>query len=118
MRTSATINLATLMLFALWSYAGITSAIVLSKLYANSMMVFLNDRIPSGHDFGGQAISLEIMTGGLGSFRFTTVPGPTDMAAQEQQVASEGSDNVGSSMPAVEDPSPNIAVLHDEANWY
>ena len=68
------------------------------------MMVFLNDRIPSGHDCGGQAISLETMTGALDSFRFATVPGPTDTVAQEQQ-ASEGSDNAGSSMPAVEGPS-------------
>ena len=68
----------------------------LSKLYANSMMVFLNDRIMSGRDdCGGQ----ETVTGALGSFRFTTVSGPTDTVAQEQL----GSDKAGSSMLAVED---------------
>ena len=56
---------------------------VLSKLYANSMMVFLNDRILGGHDSDGQAISLETMTGAFGSMRFGTLPGPADVV-QEQ----------------------------------
>ena len=68
------------------------------------MMVFLNDRVMSGHDCGGQVISLETMTGALGSFRFATIPGPTDTVAQEQ-LDSEDSDNAGSGIPAVEDPS-------------
>ena len=104
MARSAAINLVTLILFAMRSPGAYAPIICLSKLYANSMMVFLNDRVMSGHDCGGQAISLETMTGALGSFRFATVPGPTDTVAQEQLV-SEGSDNTGSSMLAVEDSS-------------
>ena len=60
-------------------------SIVLPKLYANSMMVFLNDRILYGNDGDGQAISLEIMTGALGSMNVGTLPGPAD-AVQEQQI--------------------------------
>ena len=86
------------------SPAAYALTIGLSKLYANSMMVFLNDRVMSGRDCGGQAISLETMTGALGSFRFATTPGPTDTVAQEQ-LASDGSHNTGSNMPAVEDLS-------------
>ena len=68
------------------------------------MMVFLNDRVMSGRDCGGQAISLETVAGALSSFRFATVPGPMDTAAQEQ-LASEGFDHAGSIALAVEDPS-------------
>jgi hypothetical protein len=87
----------------MWSDTAYAPVICLSKLYANSMMVFLNDRVMSGHDCGSQATSLETVTGALGSFRFATVPGPTDTVAQEQ-LASEGSDNAGISTPAIEDP--------------
>jgi hypothetical protein len=50
----------------------------MSKLYANSMMVFLNDRVMSGHDGGSQSTSSETATGALDSLRFATVPGPMD----------------------------------------
>ena len=52
-------------------------AIVLSKLYANSMMVFLNDRMPSGHGREDR------VTGAISSIRFATIPEPAD-ALQEQ----------------------------------
>ena len=100
-------NLITLISFALGSRARYTLIIFMSKLYANSMMVFLNDRVMSGHACGGQATSLETATGALGSLRFAAVPGPTDTVVREQ-LAPEGSDNAGSSMPAAEDPL-NIA---------
>ena len=50
----------------------------MSKLYANSMMVFLNDRVMSGHDGGSQSTSSETVTGALDSLRFATGPGPMD----------------------------------------
>ena len=50
-------------------------AIVLSKLYANSMMVFLNDRIPSSHGHDGHAMS---NVGTLGLHHFRTVAGSAD----------------------------------------
>jgi hypothetical protein len=55
---SAAINLLTVILFALRSPAIYGPPIILSKLYANSMMVFLNNRILGAHDCGGQAIPL------------------------------------------------------------
>ena len=54
-------------------------------------MVFLNDRILYDHDGDGQAISLETMTGALGSMPFATFPGPA-VTAQEQ-LAWEGCDD-------------------------
>jgi len=57
---TAAINLLTVILFALRSPAIYGPPIILSKLYANSMMVFLNNRILGAHDCGGQAIPLAI----------------------------------------------------------
>ncbi|KAF8672507.1 hypothetical protein AX14_005568 [Amanita brunnescens Koide BX004] len=75
---TAAINLLTVTLFLHTSTLG--PAIVLSKLYANSMMVFLNDRIPSSHGHDGHAMSNAVT---LGSLHFRTVAGSVD-TAQEQ----------------------------------
>ena len=72
-------------------------AIVLSKIYANSMMVFLNDRIPYGHDGSGQAISLEMMTGSLHPHHLATLPGPADAA--QGQLALEGCNSARDNTP-------------------
>ncbi len=69
-------------------------AIILSKLYANSMMVFLNDRAPHRRSRDGHVAS-DVVTVPLGSLRFETATGPAD-AAQEQS-SSEGCGDVGSS---------------------
>ena len=76
---SAAINLITIILFALKSPAVSGTVIVVSKLYANSMMVFLNDRIPSGHGGDGQAVS-EVVTEAVDSIHFATAPGPAEQA--------------------------------------
>ena len=92
---SAVINLITLILFALNSPAAWGPEIVLSMLYANSMMVFLNNRILSGlHGSGDQEESLEMVTEPFGSVRFTTASGPADAA---QELALDGHDNTRSS---------------------
>ncbi|KAF8721591.1 hypothetical protein AX14_010272 [Amanita brunnescens Koide BX004] len=88
---TAAINLVTVILASLGSRAVYGPAIVLSKLYANSMMVFLNDRIPSYHGRDGQ-IASEMVTGALGSIHFATAPGPAD-TAQEQLALDEGCNN-------------------------
>jgi hypothetical protein len=86
---SAAVNLVTVVIFA-WGLAYgdfaivYGPAIVLSKLYANSMMVFLNDRTPSGHH--GRDNHTTVI---LDSLRFATVAGPTDSA---QELALEGCD--------------------------
>lgn len=69
--------------------------IVLSKLYANSMLVFLNDRIPSGHGRDDHAPS-EMMTGALGSMGFATLTGRADTA--REQLALEGCNGARGSM--------------------
>ena len=51
-------------------------AIVLSKLYANSIMVLFNDRIPSGHGRDGHTMSGTVTTV-LDSHHFATVAGRT-----------------------------------------
>lgn len=61
--------------------------IVLSKLYANSMMVFLNDRILYDHGRGDHTAS-EMVTGALGSMRFATLSGPAN--AVQERLALEG----------------------------
>ena len=66
-------------------------AIVLSKLYANSMMVFLNDRVLYGHDRDDRVVS-EMVAGTLGSIRFASAAGPVD-TAQVQLDLDEGDDN-------------------------
>ena len=53
---SAAINLLTVISFAMRSPAIYGPPIILSKLYANSTMVFFNNRILGAHDCGGQAI--------------------------------------------------------------
>jgi hypothetical protein len=72
---SAAINLITVILLLKRGMAALGPAIVLSKLYANSMMVFLNDRIPSSRDHDGHATS-NVAT--LGSHHFRTVTGSAD----------------------------------------
>jgi len=89
---SAIISLITVILFAAQMLnATYGPATVLSNLYANSMMVLLNDRAPAfrGHD--GHVIS-DVVTVPL---HFETATGPAD-AAQEQP-SLEGRDDVGSS---------------------
>ena len=75
---SAAINLLTVILFRLpmrgTLSAGYGLAIVLSKLYANSMMVFLNDRIPSSHH---DVHAMSNVTS-LGPHHFRTVAGSAD----------------------------------------
>ena len=68
-------------------------AIVLSKLYANSMMVFLNDRVMYGHDRDDHVVS-EMVAGTLGSIRFATVAGPVDTA--QELALDEGGDSASS----------------------
>ena len=63
--------------------------------YANSTMVFLNNRILPGHGCGGQAISLETMNGSLSSV-LAVAPGLAD--ATQEQLDLEGRVNAGSSM--------------------
>ena len=65
-------------------------AILLSKLYANSMMVFLNNRPPARRGRDGHVIS-DVVTVPLGSLHFETATGLAD-AAQEQP-SSEGRDD-------------------------
>ena len=99
----AIINLATVILFVLESYAALGPSIVLSQLYANSMMVFLNDRIPSSH-YRDDHVTSEMVTGVLGSMRFATVPGRAD--AVEEQLALEGCNGVRGHMSGqTADPS-------------
>ena len=80
--TLAVINLVTVILFTLGSPTAWGPVIVLSKLYANSMMVFLNDRIPSGHGRDDRAT--------FGSMHFATLPGLAD-TAQERLNDARGS---------------------------
>ena len=93
--TSAATNLVALILSALKYRAVYGPAIVLSKLYANSMMVFLNDRILYSRGRDDQAMVTDIA---MGSIRFATAPlGPAD-TAQEQLTVDEGCDNARSSI--------------------
>ena len=64
-------------------------AIVLSKLYANSMMVFLNDRIPSSHGQDGHTMSNVVS---LGSLHFRTVAGSVDTAPEQPEQPGGGDD--------------------------
>ena len=92
----AIINLVAVILFALGSEAAWGLAIVLSKLYANSMMVFLNDRIPSSHGRDDYTIS-EMATGARGSMHFATLRGPAD--AVQEQLVSDGCNDARGSKP-------------------
>ncbi|KAF8701704.1 hypothetical protein AX14_000333, partial [Amanita brunnescens Koide BX004] len=99
---TAAINLLTVVVFFMTGTADPGPAIVLSKLYANSMMVFLNDRIPSSrHD--GHAMSNTVS---LGSLHFRTVAGSVDIA-QEQPAEKGGCDDIrgtsGETVTAVKD---------------
>jgi hypothetical protein len=102
--TSSAVNLVAVILFALRSPIAYAPAVFLSKLYANSMMVFLNDRIPSGPDCDGRAVSLKIVARPLDSVRFAKAPAPEDTA---QELALESSDNASSTsgQTTVENPS-------------
>lgn len=94
MGQSAIINLITVIFAVLVPNAIYGPAILLSKLYANSMMVFLNDRAPARRDRDGHVTS-DVVTVPLVSLRFETATGPED-AAQEHS-SSEGYGDVASS---------------------
>ena len=96
--TSAATNLVALILSALKYRAVYGPAIVLSKLYANSMMVFLNDRILYSRGRDDQAMVTDIAMGPLGSIRFATAPLGQADTAQEQLTVDEGCDNARSSI--------------------
>ncbi|KAF8350400.1 hypothetical protein F5887DRAFT_1208489 [Amanita rubescens] len=91
---SAIVNLITV-IFIVWVLDTIYGpAIVLSKLYANSMMVFLNDRAPAFRGLDSNA-TLDVVTVPFGPLHFETATGPAD--ANQEQPSSEGRDDVGSS---------------------
>jgi hypothetical protein len=69
-------------------------AIVLSKLYANSMMVFVNDRIPSGHSRDSRSMSAVV----LDSLHFAPVAGESEDTALEQPAWEGGYDDERSRM--------------------
>ena len=87
---SAAVNHTCVYLFAQGSPVAYGPSIVLSKVYANSMMVFLNDRIPRH-----RRTMPEPVNGTLGSIHFATELGPADTA---QVTSSGGSDSTRSSM--------------------
>ena len=95
-RSLAVIKLVTVILFAVGSDTAWGPAVVLSKLYANSMMVFLNDRIPSGHGHDDHTTS-EAVTGALDSMRFARLSGRADTA--QEQLALEDCNDARGSMP-------------------
>ena len=74
---SVAMNLLTVILCALSPLMALGPAIVLSKLYANSMMVFVNDRIPSGRD--GRTMSAVVVD----SLHFAPVAGSEDTAMEQ-----------------------------------
>ena len=86
---SAAINLLTVAVFLMTGSADPGPAIVLSKLYANSMMVFLNDRIPSSHGQDGHTMSNVVS---LGSLHFRTVAGSVDTAPEQPEQPGGGDD--------------------------
>ena len=90
-----------MILFALGSPTVLGPAIVLSKLYANSMMVFLNDRIPYGHGCNDQ----KVVTGLPGSIRFVSAPKPADAVPKQLSLESCGNASSASGRTAVEDSS-------------
>lgn len=108
MGTSAAINLVTLILIARKSANVCGPGIVLSKLYANSTMVLLNDRRLSG-DCGGQQMSLEtITTGEPGSLHVASrVPGFAHTLAQGQ-LDLEGRGDAKASISTAEDASVRV----------
>lgn len=101
----AAINLVTVVVSA-WGLAhgdfaiAYGPAIVLSKLYANSMMVFLNDRTPSARGRGSHATVV------LDSLHFATVAGPTDTALELalEGYDTDGAESTRSARTAVEVP--------------
>jgi hypothetical protein len=112
MGQSVAINLLTVLLLVLKGNAALGPAIVLSKLYANSMMVFVNDRIPSSHGRHGHALS-NTVTVPLTSLHFATVVG--EEATTQGQPAQEGDcDDENSSMSRRMISPTNAVVLHEE----
>ena len=97
-----TINLLTVILCALLSGLALGPAIALSKLYANSMMVFVNDRIPSGHGRDGRTMTGTV----IGSLHFAA-PAGSGYTAQERSTWEGGCDDEMSSTSGqiVEDSS-------------
>ena len=108
---SVAINLLTVLLCILTGPAALGPAIVLSKLYANSMMVLVNDRIPSGHGRDGRTMS-GTGTVALGSLHFANVDGSED-TVQEQPAWEGGCDDERSSTlgQMVEDSSDRPTQL-------
>ena len=97
---SAVINHTSVILFAQGSPIAYGPSIVLSKVYANSMMVFLNDRILSERKRASQTAN-----GPFGSINVATTLGPAETA---QVTSSGGSHSTRSSMSersTIEDPS-------------
>ena len=72
------------MLLVLGSAAAFGPAIILSKLYANSMMVSLNDRITSGH--AHETFDTVIIP------RSFTIGKPTDTPREEERPGDASSD--------------------------
>ncbi|KAF8734719.1 hypothetical protein AX14_003056 [Amanita brunnescens Koide BX004] len=106
------INLLTVLLLVLKGNAALGPAIVLSKLYANSMMVFVNDRIPSSHGRHGHALS-NTVTVPLTLLHFATVVG--EEATTQEQPAQEGDCDDENSSTSRQMISPtNAVVLHEE----
>ena len=66
------------------------------------MLVFLNDRIPSGHGRDGQAAS-EMTTGPLSSIQFVTAPGPAETAREQLALGDRDNPSSTSGRMAVED---------------
>ncbi|KAF8316029.1 hypothetical protein F5887DRAFT_1228507 [Amanita rubescens] len=95
---SAIVNLITVILFTARILGDASAvygpAIVLSKLYANSMMVFLNDRAPAFRGFDSDA-TLDVVTVPFGPLHFETATGPAD--SNQEQPSLEGRDDIGSS---------------------
>ena len=102
-RVSVAVNFVTVILLGLKSYTVCGPAMVLSKLYANSVMVFLNNRIPPRHacTCNGQA-ALEMENGPPGSFRSAIARAPADSMPPEQ-LALERSRTSASGRTVVED---------------
>ncbi|KAF8350401.1 hypothetical protein F5887DRAFT_1278627 [Amanita rubescens] len=91
---TAIVNLITVIFAAQVLDTTYSPAIVLSKLYANSMMVFLNDRAPAFRGLDSSA-TLDVVTVPFGPLHFETATGPVD--ANQEQPSLEGRDDVGSS---------------------
>ena len=103
---SAVINHTSVILFAQGSPVAYGPSIVLSKVYANSMMVFLNDRILSDRSRDGQTMPERAnVTVPLSSIHFATTIGPADTAQVTSFGGSESTRSSMSGRTTNEDPS-------------